>query len=528
MFERGEGDLGSDDDGAIGPAPVIVGEGRDVGEAVRQVGQLLGSLAQRALLDGLAVGQRATGDRPGVAVVDLGGAMLHQEPAVAAAIVDNQQACGAHEAPVPVTLRAPGPAVGVHTSRLAAADDTRFGRVGQNRWMKLIGVTLAAAILAGCSADVNSSDGAAPQPPVPATPVPTTSAPTVPAAGGAPFVVQEVDVFDAPWAMTFLPGTGDLLITERTGKLHLRDAGSGQRVEVDGVPDVAVAGQGGLGDVLAGPTFANDGAIFLSWAEADAGVSGAVVGRARLDTSDDGASLADLEVIWRQTPKVAGNGHFAHRLAITPDGEHLLVSSGDRQTKQPAQDTSNTLGTIVRLTLDGEAAPGNPLADDNGAAAEIWSWGHRNPLGLEFADDGTLWSSEMGPEGGDELNVIEPGGNYGWPEASNGSDYGGGEIPDHADGDGFVPPQASWTPSISPGSLMIYSGDLFPDWKGDAFLGALSGEALVRVDLDGTTAGDDEIFSMGERIRAVEQGPDGAIWLLEDEGAGRLLKLTPA
>lgn len=384
--------------------------------------------------------------------------------------------------------------------------------------MKLIGLGLAAVLVAGCSAETTRSAGGAS----------STSVPVAVTDGDRPFAVDEVDTFDDPWAMTFLPGSGDLLVTERSGTLTLRDAGSGERTEVDGVPDVAVAGQGGLGDVVVGPTFEDDGVIYLSWVEAGDGGSGAAIGRARLETSGAGASLEDLEVIWRQTPKVSGAGHFSHRIAVDPDGEHLFISSGDRQTKQPAQDTTNTLGTVVRLTLDGDPALGNPLADEGGASAEIWSWGHRNPLGLEFAEDGVLWSSEMGPEGGDELNLIEAGGNYGWPEASNGSDYGGGEIPDHTAGDGFVAPTASWTPSISPGSLMIYTGDLFPDWKGDAFLGALSGEGLVRVDLDGTTAGDDQIFEMGERIRAVEQGPDGSIWLLEDEGSGRLLKLTPA
>jgi glucose/arabinose dehydrogenase len=342
-----------------------------------------------------------------------------------------------------------------------------------------------------------------------------------------PFAVEEVDRLDDPWAMAFLPGTGDLLITERTGALHLREAGSGERVEVGGVPEVAVAGQGGLGDVLPAPTYADDGLVYLSWVEEGDGGTGAVVGRARLETGDR-PRLVDLEVVWRQTPKVEGDGHFGHRLAFSPDGEHLYVSSGDRQLGAPAQDTSNTLGTIVRLTLDGAPAPGNPLAAEGGVSAEIWSWGHRNPLGLEFAPDGTLWSSEMGPEGGDELNLVEAGSDYGWPEVSKGSDYGGGEIPDHAEGDGYAPPARSWTPSISPGSLMVYGGDLFEGWRGDAFLGALSGEALVRVDLDGRTAGDAEVFDTGERIRAIEEGPDGAIWLLEDAGAGRLLRLTPA
>ncbi|MGQ2911234.1 PQQ-dependent sugar dehydrogenase [Aeromicrobium sp.] len=385
--------------------------------------------------------------------------------------------------------------------------------------MRLLGLGLAAVLVAGCSGDTDRSDDAEAAP---------GSSPASSASGNPPFEVEEIDSFDAPWAMTFLPGSGDLLVTERTGTLHLRDAETGDRVEVDGVPDVAVAGQGGLGDVVVGPTFEDDQQVFLSWVESGSGGSGAVVGRATLETSGDEASLADLEVIWRQTPKVSGNGHFSHRIAVDPDGEHLFVSSGDRQKKTPAQDTSNTLGTIVRLTLDGEPAEGNPLADEGGASAEIWSYGHRNSLGLEFAPDGTLWSSEMGPEGGDELNVIEKGANYGWPEASNGSDYGGGEIPDHADGDDFEAPKTGWTPSISPGSLMIYTGDLFPEWTGDAFLGALSGEALVRVDVDGTTAGDDETLWDGERVRAVEQAPDGSIWILEDEGSGRLLRLAPA
>ncbi|NPD06461.1 PQQ-dependent sugar dehydrogenase [Nocardioides sp. zg-1308] len=343
-----------------------------------------------------------------------------------------------------------------------------------------------------------------------------------------PFEVEQVDRFGEPWAMAFLPGSGDLLVTERSGTLHLRDAASGERVEVEGTPTVVDAGQGGLGDVVPAPTYEDDGVVYLSWAEAGDGGVGAAVGRARLETGGGAPRLEDLEVVWRQTPRTDGDGHFSHRIAFSPDGRHLFVSSGDRQLGDPAQDTGNTLGTIVRLTLDGDPAPGNPMADEGGATAEIWSWGHRNPLGLDFAPDGRLWSSEMGPEGGDELNLVEPGANYGWPEVSDGSDYGGGEIPDHAEGDGYAAPAVSWNPSISPGSLMVYGGDLFEDWQGDAFLGALSGEALVRVDLDGETAGEVEVYEMGERVRAVEEGPDGAVWVLEDEGGGRLLRLTPA
>ncbi|ANS77995.1 PQQ-dependent oxidoreductase, gdhB family [Serinicoccus hydrothermalis] len=347
------------------------------------------------------------------------------------------------------------------------------------------------------------------------------------AAGSSGFVVEEVDQFAEPWAMAFLPGSEDLLVTERSGELHLRPADGGERIPVEGVPEVVHEGQGGLGDVLPGPDFAQDQVVYLSWVEAGDGGTGAVVGRARLVQDGGSAALEDLEVIWQQTPKVDGTGHFSHRLALDPDGEHLFVSSGDRQQMDPAQDTSNTLGTVVRLTLDGEAAPGNPLEDEGGVTAQIWSWGHRNPLGLEFGPDGTLWSSEMGPEGGDELNVVEAGGNYGWPEVSDGNHYDGGEIPDHAEGDGFVAPVTSWVPSISPGSLLIYSGEMFPQWQGDALLGALSGQALVRVDLEDGQAQGSETFDLGQRIRAVEQGPDGAVWLLEDAGSGRLLRLTP-
>lgn len=373
---------------------------------------------------------------------------------------------------------------------------------------------LVAAVTAGCSGDTAASGALGPA--------------TREGDGDWPFAVEEVDRYDEPWAMAFLPGSGDLLVTERSGVLHLRDADTGEQVEVSGVPDVVDAGQGGLGDVVPAPTFEDDGTIYLSWVEAGDGGTGAVVGRARLEDDGSAASLADLEVVWRQVPKVEGDGHFSHRIAFSPDGRYLFVTSGERQQGDPAQDTSNNLGSIVRLTPDGAPAPGNPLEDRGGVSAELWSWGHRNALGIQFAPDGTLWETEMGPEGGDELNVIEPGSNYGWPEVSNGSDYGGGEIPDHAEGDGYAAPAAWWNPSISPGSLLVYDGAMFPDWRGDALIGALSGEALVHVDLDGTTAGEQQVFDLGERVRAVDEAPDGAIWLLEDEGSGRLLRLTPA
>lgn len=353
----------------------------------------------------------------------------------------------------------------------------------------------------------------------PASPSPTTeSASPLPATHT--FSVVPHESFDEPWALAFLPGTDAVAITERGGRIKLRDA-TGVR-EVSGVPEVTVAGQGGLGDLIPGPTFLDDGTVYLSWVESGDGGTGAVVGRARLDVAE--ASLIGLTRLWTQTPKVSGNGHFSHRLVIH-DG-HLYVSSGDRQKLDPAQEFDTTLGKILRLTLDGQPAEGNPFAgEDSPLAAQIWSYGHRNPLGLEFDSSGRLWSSEMGPKGGDELNEILAGHNYGWPEASNGSHYDGTDIPDHAAGDGFQAPLVSWTPSVSPGSLLIYRGSMFPAWRDDAFVGALSGEALIRVDL---ASGEQEKWPLAARIRAVEEAPDGSIWLLEDGPGGRLLELRIA
>lgn len=404
------------------------------------------------------------------------------------------------------------------------------------RPLNLAAALAAAALLAGCTAPTPAST-TPPPPAAPSTPdastpdatasgtaqpTPTASEPRL-APDGRPFVVEELGQLDEPWALAFLPGTEFVAITERSGAMWLRHPGG--MVEVTGVPQVVAAGQGGLGDVVPGPTFEQDQTIYLSWVERGDGGTGAVVGRARLVATTDTASLEGLEVIWRQTPKVSGNGHFSHRIAFSPDGQYLFVSSGDRQKMEPAQDLTNTLGTIVRLTPDGLPAPGNPFADRGSPTDEIWSYGHRNPLGLAFDADGRLWASEMGPQGGDELNLIEQGQNYGWPRASNGSHYGGGAIPDHADGDGFAAPKTFWTPSVSPGSLMIYSGDAFPDWQGDAFIGALSGRALIRVDLDGTNATVADTWDMGQRIRAVAQAPDGSIWLLEDTPGGKILRL---
>ncbi len=343
------------------------------------------------------------------------------------------------------------------------------------------------------------------------------------ASDGKPFAITEVASFKEPWAMSFIPGRNLMLVSEKGGALKLFDIDSRQIATVSGTPRVDYGGQGGLGDIIVSPGFDNSAnrTVYLSWAEAgDGDMRGAVVARADLAIGEQdslSASLQNLKIIWRQNPKVTGRGHYSHRMAFSPDGKYLFISSGDRQKMDPAQDKASDLGKIIRFTL-----PDGP--------AEQWSMGHRNTLGLAFDAAGNLWNDEMGPAGGDEVNLILQGKNYGWPRASNGSHYDGKEIPDHAAGDGFEAPKVWWTPSISPSSLMIYSGDLFPAWKGDAFIGALSGKALIRVDLDGTSAKKGDQWDMGTRIREVEQGPDGAIWLLEDgQGGtnGRLLKLTP-
>lgn len=337
--------------------------------------------------------------------------------------------------------------------------------------------------------------------------------------------ILEHDRLNSPWAMEFLPDSDLLLITERTGSLILRDQSTGESGAVSGVPEVLPDGQGGLHDVIAGPTLTRDHTIYLSWVRAAEGGSHGVVGRATLDA--DQRSLEGLEVIWEQDA-TSGSGHFALRMVIHDD--YLYVTSGDRQELDPAQDVQNNLGGIVRLNLDGTPAEGNPFHDNPDASPDLWTIGHRNPLGIATDSAGNLWSSEMGPEGGDELNLIVEGANYGWPEASMGVHYGGDEIPDHTDDDEFAAPEVYWVPAISPGNLMIYSGDLFTGWQDTAILGGLSGQNLVRVSLgeDGESGPAEPVddWDMGGRVRAIEEAPDGTIWVATDEGD--LLELRPA
>jgi glucose/arabinose dehydrogenase len=359
---------------------------------------------------------------------------------------------------------------------------------------------------------------------------PSVSDAAPPSSGDKPFETTVVADFDEPWAMTFIPGTRYALVTEKKGKLKLWE-NEGAVVDVEGVPTVAYGGQGGLGDVILHPDFANNGYVYLSYAEAGEGGFGAAVARGKLDLKAAKPALTDVQVIWRQEPKVSGQGHYGHRMAFGPDGM-LYISSGERQKFQPAQDLNQNLGKIVRLTDGGMVPSDNPFYDQGRVKSQIWSYGHRNPLGIAFDAQGRLWNQEMGPEGGDELNLVKKAANYGYPKVSNGRNYGAAtdDLPDHAPGDGFEAPKVFWNPAISPGGLMIYSGDLFKDWKGSAFIGGLGAKALVRVKLDGESATKADQWDMGARIREVEQGPDGAIWVLEDQRAGsegRLLKLTP-
>ena len=340
------------------------------------------------------------------------------------------------------------------------------------------------------------------------------------------FEVTPIASFEEPWAMSFLPD-GRLLVTEKKGRLLLVTQDGEKSTPLPGVPDVDYGGQGGLGDVVLHPDFASNGLVYMSYVESGKGnTRGAAVARAKLTLQGNGGELNDLEVIWRQSPKVSGKGHYGHRILFSADG-YLYISSGERKKFDPAQDMRQNLGKIVRLHHDGSVPDDNPFSDRGGVTAQIWSLGHRNPLGIAFDEQGRLWSVEMGPRGGDELNLVLRGENYGYPTVSYGDHYKGKKIPDHETRPEFVEPKIWWTPVISPGGLMFYSGDLFPAWKGNAFIAGLSSKLLLRIMIDGDSASEAERFDMNKRIRAVKQGPNGAIWLLEDRDGGRLLKLIP-
>lgn len=347
------------------------------------------------------------------------------------------------------------------------------------------------------------------------------------ASGALPFTVTEVADFESPWAMTFLPD-GRMLVTEKAGPILLVSADGKERKVVGGTPAVSSAGQGAMMDVVLHPKFGDNKLVYFSFSEANAeGLKGVALARGTLV---DGAepALKDVQVIFRASPYVSGDGHFSGRIAFSKDG-HLFFTNGERQKFDPAHDPKATLGKVLRLNDDGTPAADNPLAA-KGFHPAVWSYGHRNLLGIAFDAQGNLWEQEMGPKGGDEVNLVLPGRDYGYPAVSNGDHYDGRDIPDHKPGDGYEPPKVWWNPVISPGGLIVYSGKLWPEWRGDLFIGGLSSQALVRVDVNGTNAAKGDQWGMGARIREVEEGPDGAIFVLEDGGrgsGGRMLKLTP-
>ena len=343
-----------------------------------------------------------------------------------------------------------------------------------------------------------------------------------------PFTMTQVGDFDIPWAIAFLPD-GRLLVTEQRGMLKLHTPG-GASVDVRGVPQVSYFGQGGLSDIVLHPGFAQNGLVYLSYAEAGEGETrGAAVARAKLVLDGSGGELQNLQVIWRQSPKVEGGGHYSHRIAF--GAGYLWVSSGERQQFDPAQDMSTNLGKVVRLNEDGSVPSDNPFADRGGVTAQIWSLGHRNLLGLAFDSQGRLWDVEMGPMGGDELNQVRRGANYGYPIVSNGDHYDGKVIPDHETRPDFAAPAVWWNPVISPSNLLFYDGAEFAQWRGDALISGLSSQSIVRIEFDGDRAREAERYDMGMRVRTIEQGPNGELWMLEDGregrgGQGRMFKLT--
>jgi glucose/arabinose dehydrogenase len=364
--------------------------------------------------------------------------------------------------------------------------------------------------------------------------------------------------FSLPWRLAFLPD-GRMLVTEKTGPVWLVTQ-AGQKTPVANVPPVLVQGQGGMLGVFLSPRYASDHSVYLTYAYAEPGEPGGsslALARAKLTLTAGKASLDGLKVLWRDGERGQG-GQFGAQIAFSPDKKYLFLTVGDRQRMTPAQDPNQPLGKILRLTLDGKPAPGNPMAGKIGAAtvsiidppadtekaktapvvrtyafpgpnltlAETWTSGHRTPYGLAFAPDGKLWEAEMGPRGGDELNLIEPGKNYGWPLASYAVNYNGVPIASPDTRADLAKPILYWTPVIDVGNLTFYDGKMFPQWKGSALVSGLGTRSLNRIVIAGATATSAERWPVGHRIRDVEVAPDGSLWLLEDATSGGLFHIT--
>ena len=373
-----------------------------------------------------------------------------------------------------------------------------------------------------------------------------------------PFTVTQVTTLDLPWRIAFLPD-GRMLITEKVGALWVVTQ-QGAKTPVTNVPASLHKGQGGMLGVFLSPHYAKDHSVYLTYSEpGEPGGSSLALALAQLKLGPDSASLENLKVIWRDGERGNG-GQFGAQIAFSPDNKYLFLAVGERQRMTPAQDPNQPLGKILRLTLDGKPAPGNPMAGKTGAAsvpvidpprdtetaktapvlrtytfpgpnltqAETWSTGHRTPYGLAFAPDGRLWEVEHGPRGGDELNLIEPGKNYGWPLVSYAVNYDGVPIDSPDTRPDLAKPAIYWTPIIAPGNLIFYNGAMFPQWKGSALISGLASKALFRITFDAKGgAKPAERWEVGHRIRDVEVAPDGALWMLEDAMSGGVFRVTP-
>lgn len=352
---------------------------------------------------------------------------------------------------------------------------------------------------------------------------------TVESSAGTLTATVITEGLDHPWALGFLPD-GRMLVTERSGQLRvISDGVAGEPIE--GVPDVYNEGQGGLLDLALAPDFATSGQIYLSFSEPAAGAGlqrgqGTAVLSAKLVLEGDSGRLENGQVIFRMNKFTTTNRHFGSRVVIGNDG-NLFVTLGERGDQNRAQDMTDLAGAIIRIAPDGSAPDDNPMPD--GWAPELWSKGHRNPQGATLRDDGVLFTVEHGARGGDEVNMPRPGANYGWPIISYGIDYSGVAIGEGTEKDGLEQPLHYWDPSISPSGLDFYDGALLPQWQGDLLAGGLSGQLLVRLDMEGDAViGEERLFEhqLG-RIRDVRVGPDGAIYLLTDEDNGRLIRVAP-
>ena len=348
-----------------------------------------------------------------------------------------------------------------------------------------------------------------------------------PAAPTSQVTVQTVaEGLNHPWGFEFLPD-GRILVTERDGRMRIVSTDGRLSQPVAGVPEVFAQGQGGLLDVALAPDFETSGTIYFSFSEPRRDGNGTAVARARLNADVSPPRLKDVQVIFHQQPSYDGNVHFGSRIVPTPDGK-LFVTLGERFQMRYAQDLSRHWGKVVRINADGSVPDDNPFVGREGARSEIWSYGHRNPQAAALhPETGELWIVDHGPRGGDEVNVVRKGLNYGWPVINYGRHYTGEEIPKRREG--MEQPLYYWDPSIAPSGMAFYTADRAPQWRGNLFVGALAGRHLARLVLDGeqVTAEERLLTDLNQRIRDVKQGPDGAIYVATDSARGRILRVTP-